>query len=66
MTKGYQSMKGTMAANTPQDTGSAVKTSGKHYSFKPDDVQQNSLDGGHVSTNYNMGNDGSTMSPHPQ
>jgi hypothetical protein len=66
MTKGYHSIKGSMAANTPQDTGSAVKTSGKNYSFKPDDVHQNSLDGGHASTNYNMGNDGSTMSPQPQ
>jgi hypothetical protein len=52
-----------MAANTPKDQGSAVRVSGKHYTFRPDEMQQNSLDGGHASTHYNAGQDGSTTNP---
>ena len=56
-------MRATMASNTPKEPGSAVRASGKHYTFRPDEMQQNSLDGGNPSTHYNAGLDGSTMNP---
>jgi hypothetical protein len=53
MSKVFNSMRGTMAANTPKEPGSAMRSSGKQYTFKPDEMRQNSHEGGHEGSTLN-------------